>query len=178
MKIKHLILILLICFPIIIAFKSDEMTIGQLVQNQNQLYKQKNIEAKIKIVNRRPVKVDSKEIYLLFEYGKKSNNVQLYIGKKWQKVITTSIKANLLTSQAELLKSTNKKQVTRGIKQLLRAIFTLIDQNQRITSQVDLSQNDLEKILKPRSLTLPVAIMFGLIFMGGAYLYQKFIFKR
>ncbi|WP_310651982.1 hypothetical protein [Lactobacillus jensenii] len=102
----------------------------------------------------------------------------MYVGKSWQKIITSNKKSALLTSQAELLKSTNKNQFSQGVKRLLRAVFTLIDQSQGITSKYDLAQFELDKMLKPRSLSLPVTIMFGLIFMSGTYLYRKFIFKR
>lgn len=178
MKSKCLIFFLLLFFPIVTAFSSNDLTTEQLIQRQNQFYEQKNIEVKIKVVNTRPAKVAPKEIYLLVKCSNKRNNIQLYVGKSWQKIITSNKKSALLTSQSELLKSTNKNQFSQGVKRLLRAVFTLIDQSQGITSKYDLAQFELDKMLKPRSLSLPVAIMFGLIFMSGTYLYRKFIFKR
>lgn len=169
--------LLLLFFPIVTAFSSNDLTTEQLIQRQNQFYEQKNIEVKIKVVNT-ILKVAPKEIYLLVKCSNKRNNIQLYVGKSWQKIITSNKKSALLTSQAELLKSTNKNQFSQGVKRLLRAVFTLIDQSQGITSKYDLAQFELDKMLKPRSLSLPVTIMFGLIFMSGTYLYRKFIFKR
>lgn len=50
MKSKCLIFFLLLFFPIVTAFSSNDLTTEQLIQRQNQFYEQKILKLKLKLL--------------------------------------------------------------------------------------------------------------------------------
>lgn len=116
-----------------------------------------------------PSKLDKlkKKVYLVIGTKKKRiSQVQIYATKDLHSFFTAGIRGNIIRNVTDKLNSKNKAKYNEGIRFIFRAISTQISKHYHYTlDQYDLPNSEQQKIERPHSMALPIAI--GLVILIG-----------
>lgn len=119
------------------------------------------------------VNTETHTIYIIVGRNNNKTNVQIYRSKDMVNVISQKFIYDLISSQAALLKSSNKQKLNVGLQQIIRACITKIDQKFSYNNaQYELTSEQMNKLQHPNSMNMTWAIVIALI-IGGVFWYLK-----
>lgn len=150
----------------------------KLIVAKNNRYFQTSEQPKIIVqtVNRidhlTPQKLTKFKRSVFIVVGTKNNkrNVQIYSSKDLHGAFTADVRSSIIRSQADALRSSDRRKFNQGLRFVFRACATTIDQKyQYALDKYDLSNQERDQIAHPRRLALPIA--FGLVIIISCLVY-------
>ncbi|RMC23666.1 MULTISPECIES: TPM domain-containing protein [unclassified Lactobacillus] len=150
----------------------------KLITAKNNRYFQTSEQPKIIVetVNRidhlTPQKLTKSKRSVFIVVGSKNNkrNVQIYSSKDLHGAFTADVRSNIIRSQSDALRSSNRRKFNQGLRFVFRACATTIDQKYQYSlDKYDLTNQERDQIAHPRRVALPIA--FALVIIIGCLVY-------
>ncbi|MBD5429879.1 TPM domain-containing protein [Lactobacillus sp.] len=124
------------------------------------------------------LKPKANEVIIAVGHGKR-NNVQIFAGKNFSKILTSSKCGNIVRYAGDDLRSSNNKKFNKGINTCINAIGTLIAQQYELAgNKNDLTQQQLQKIDHPQSVNMVWGIGIAIVATAAFTWYQNFKIKH
>ena len=153
-----------------------------IINDTNNFYQKRTQRPKIiietvnRIDNLKPnhLKDSSHSVYIVF--GRKNNktNVQIYRTKDMSNIINQKFIYNLISSQANTLKSADKQKVNASLQLLIKACITKINQKFSYdNAQYELTHEQMTKLQHPNSMNMGWAIVIALVVGAVLWYFRK-----
>ena len=159
-----------------------ERETSKLILAKNDRYFQTSEQPQIivKTVNRidhlTPAKLNKykRTVFIVVGTKNKKRNVQIYSSKDLHSAFSADVRGNIIRSQSDKLRSTNKKKFNEGLRFVFRACATTIDQRYQYSlDKYDLSSDERAQLSHPHRLALPIALALALLIGGLIYFFKN-----
>lgn len=164
-----------------------ERETSKLILAKNDRYFQTSEQPQIivKTVNRvdhlTPAKLNKykRTVFIVVGTKNKKRNVQIYSSKDLHSAFSADVRGNIIRSQSDKLRSTNKKEFNEGLRFVFRACATTIDQRYQYSlDKYDLSSNERAQLTHPHKVALPIALALGLVVGGLIYFFKNNLYRK
>lgn len=164
-----------------------ERETSKLILAKNDRYFQTSEQPQIivKTVNRvdhlTPAKLNKykRTVFIVVGTKNKKRNVQIYSSKDLHSAFSADVRGNIIRSQSDKLRSTNKKEFNEGLRFVFRACATTIDQRYQYSlDEYDLSSNERAQLTHPHKVALPIALALGLVVGGLIYFFKNNLYRK
>ena len=118
-------------------------------------------------------------VFIVVGTKNKKRNVQIYSSKDLHSAFSADVRGNIIRSQSDKLRSTNKKEFNEGLRFVFRACATTIDQRYQYSlDKYDLSSNERAQLTHPHKVALPIALALGLVVGGLIYFFKNNLYRK
>ena len=164
-----------------------ERETSKLILAKNDRYFQTSEQPQIivKTVNRvdhlTPAKLNKykRTVFIVVGTKNKKRNVQIYSSKDLHSAFSADVRGNIIRSQSDKLRSTNKKEFNEGLRFVFRACATTLDQRYQYSlDKYDLSSNERAQLTHPHKVALPIALALGLVVGGLIYFFKNNLYRK
>lgn len=114
-------------------------------------------------------------VFIVVGQKGKKRNVQIYSTKDLHSAFTEVARGNILRAEVDKLRSQNNATFNKGIRFVFRACATRVDQQyQYALDKYDLTQAEQNKVARPHSVALPIALALAFLITGITYFLRRF----
>ncbi len=145
-----------------------------LIQEKNERYQKRHepVRLIVKTVHRLTLKASkfkpaAKTVIIAVGQKGKKRNVRLFVSSDLKRILTPTFCDALIQSKVTALRSQDRTTFNDGLKFVFKACATKIDQAYSYPKdrQTDLDTDTMSQIEHPRRVTLPMALLIGVLVM-------------
>lgn len=183
--------ILMICLAAKSSSVQDPMNFynaptRELVESKNESYQKTKAKPEIKLVSVKnddqikQIKPKAKQVIVATGHSKNDRkNVQILVGKNFQKILSQTQVSNIIRYAAKDLRSSKNATFNKGIRLVINACTTLIDQKYNFPGDKHtLTSQQMQKINHPQSVNLAWGIVIAIIATVAFSWYQHWKIKN